>query len=100
MPPNTQQKSQTKSVGAPVGGLNAVNSIADMPPTDAVIMDNMFPSPTSVDSRNGYTNWLTGVTGWVETLAAYNQQSGVNKLLLLLITQYTTPQTRGLLVRL
>ena len=75
-----QQTSQTTSVGAPVGGLNAVNSVAQMPPTDALIMDNMFPSPTSVDSRNGYNNWLTGVTGWVETLAAYNQQSGTNKL--------------------
>lgn len=69
---NTKQKSQTTSIPAPIGGLNAVNSIAAMPPTDAVIMDNMFPSPTTVDNRNGSANWATGITGWVETVAAYN----------------------------
>ena len=77
---NTQQKAQTTSVPAPIGGLNAVNSVAEMPPTDALIMDNMFPSPSTVDVRNGYTSWVTGITGWVETLAAYNQASGTNKL--------------------
>lgn len=51
-----------------------------MPPTDALIMDNFFPSPTTVDSRNGYVAWVTGITGYTETLAAYNPTSGTNKL--------------------
>lgn len=77
---NLKQKVKTSSIPAPIGGLNAVNSIAEMPPTDAIIMDNMFPSPTTVDNRLGSANWVTGITGWVETLAAYNQNSGTNKL--------------------
>ena len=77
---NTKQKAQTTSIPAPIGGLNTVNSIAAMPATDAIIMDNMFPSPTTVDSRAGRKDWVTGITGWIETLMAYNQGSGTNKL--------------------
>lgn len=60
------------SVPAPVGGLNARDGIAAMPPTDAVKMDNFFPTPSSVDFRNGCKSWATGMTGNVETLATYN----------------------------
>lgn len=70
-----KQVSRTASVPAPTGGLNARDSLAGMPPTDAVIMDNMFPTPTSVNVRNGSTNWATGLPGWVETVMNYS--SGV-----------------------
>lgn len=62
---------KTTSVPAPVKGLNARDAIASMPPDFALVLDNMFCTPTSVDSRNGSTNWVTGITGWVETLAHY-----------------------------
>lgn len=62
----------TASIKAPVGGLNAKDSIADMPEGDAIIMTNWFPSTTKVEIRNGYNNHVTGITGVVETLAAYN----------------------------
>lgn len=42
-----------------------------MPPTDAVILDNYFPSTADVKLRNGYNSWVTGITGSVETLAPY-----------------------------
>lgn len=69
---NKQQKSKTTSVPAPTGGLNDKDSIAAMPSTDALVLDNIFCSTTSVNSRNGSTNWVTGITGWVETLATYS----------------------------
>lgn len=66
---------ETTSIPAPVGGLNARDSIANMPPTDASIMENWFPSTTSVDLRNGYVEWQTGLPAWVETIMPYNSYS-------------------------
>lgn len=74
-PVNKQQKAKTSSVPAPVGGLNDKDSIANMPATDALILDNVFCSTTSIGSRNGSSNWVTGITGWVETLATYSTVS-------------------------
>lgn len=71
-PTKKKQTAKTTSVPAPIGGLNARDSIAAMPPTDAVILDNYNANPTSCDVRNGYTPWVTGITGWVETIAHYN----------------------------
>lgn len=42
-----------------------------MPPTDAVILDNFFPTPTSVDLRKGYVKWATGLPAHVESLMPY-----------------------------
>jgi len=67
-----RQISRTASIAAPTGGLNARDAIARMPETDAVIMDNWFPSTSSVDIRNGYQSHATGITGAVETLMSYN----------------------------
>lgn len=71
---------KTRSVPSPVGGLNAVDSIAAMPPTDAIILDNMFPTPTSVNLRAGRTNHSTGLPGWVETLMGYTGLTNGEKL--------------------
>lgn len=72
--------SKTNSVPAPVGGINAVDSIAAMPATDALIMDNMFPTPTMVQLRNGRVNHSTGLPGWVETLMGYSNSAGTEQL--------------------
>lgn len=69
--PLGKQVSRTASIPAPIGGLNAKDSIAEMPETDAVIMTNWFPSPSSVDVRNGHQISVTGFPSWVETLAYY-----------------------------
>jgi len=71
---------KTKSVPAPVGGLNAVDSIAAMPPTDAIICDNFFPTPTFLQLRNGYSSHSTGLPGWVETLMGYSSLTTSEKL--------------------
>lgn len=63
------------SLPAPVGGWNARDSLANMEVTDAVTLDNWFPSVSSVNLRGGYTNWSTGLPGEVETLMAYSSGS-------------------------
>jgi hypothetical protein len=57
---------------APVGGLNARDSVANMPASDALILDNIFPERSWVEVRRGYTSHATGMTGAVETLMDYN----------------------------
>lgn len=70
----------TASFPAPVGGLNARDSLAAMKPTDAVVMENWFPDPTSVSVRKGYIEWSTGYANPVETLMRYAPTSGAYKL--------------------
>src|SRR5579862_2683910 len=65
----------TKSVPSPVGGVNARDSLAAMPPTDAIVMDNWFPNPSYVAVRNGCDLWASGMPGAVETVMAYNGTS-------------------------
>lgn len=43
-----------------------------MKETEAVTMENWFPTPTSVDIRNGYASHKTGFMSPVETLATYS----------------------------
>ena len=72
--------SRASSVPAPVGGLNARDSIADMPATDAVILDNFWPYPSYVASRKGSELHVSGFTAPVETLAEYLPVTGVPQL--------------------
>lgn len=60
------------SLPAPVGGWNARDAWANMAPTDAVQLTNLFPGVSSVDLRGGYINWATGMSGQIETVMAYN----------------------------
>ncbi|SEO77574.1 hypothetical protein SAMN05216316_1061 [Nitrosovibrio sp. Nv6] len=64
-----------KSIPAPVGGWNARDAISAMPETDAVQMENMFPNTTDVMLRKGSENHVTGITGTIETLAAYSSST-------------------------
>jgi len=61
----------TASITAPIGGWNARDSVAQMPPTDAVTLTNLYPTPTDVTLRNGYTRYsqLTTSTG-VQTISS------------------------------
>jgi len=65
-------RGETTTVPAPIGGLNARDAMASMPPTDAIRLDNWFPKPTSVDLRNGYVRWSTGYAAAIESLMTYN----------------------------
>lgn len=68
------QKSASTSLPAPIGGINARDSIANMKQTDAIEMENMFPSTTSIDVRNGYTAWST-FTGICQSILIWNGPS-------------------------
>ncbi len=67
-----RQAAGTRSFPAPVGGWNARDSLADMHPADAVILENWWPTTSDVVVRKGQTNWATGTGGAVQTLVAYN----------------------------
>jgi len=62
---------QTASLPAPTKGLNAKDALANMSSDYAITMDDWFPTPSSVDVRNGHEDHATGLTGAVETLAYY-----------------------------
>lgn len=62
--------SQGYSIPAPIGGLNSKDALANMPETDAIILDNFFPQPSWVEVRNGKKTIAT-FTGQAETVAAY-----------------------------
>lgn len=61
-----------QNVPCPFGGLNTRDAESAMEPTDAVNMVNWIPSQGSVVTRKGYSEYATGLTGNVETLAEYN----------------------------
>ena len=63
-------RANVASLPAPVGGWNARDSLANMEPTDAVQLDNLFPTVSSCVLRGGYTVLAT-VTGTVRTLMNY-----------------------------
>lgn len=68
----TQAKISSASVPAPIGGLNARDALANMPETDAVVLDNWFPTPTNVEVRGGSQLWSLTSGNNIETLMAYN----------------------------
>ena len=71
-----RQSAQTVTVTAPVGGWNAVTSLANMNPNEAVIMDNWFCLPTELQLRGGYTEYFTGVHGNIQSFINYNAMNG------------------------
>jgi hypothetical protein len=75
-----RQTSGATSIPAPVGGLNDRDSIAAMPPQDAVILTNWWPEPSKVSVRKGYTEWSTGYANPVETVVEYCPPDGINEL--------------------
>ncbi len=65
------------SLPAPVGGWNARDALANMAPTDAVYLENMFPSVSNVNLRGGYVKHAVGLPAEVQTLMTYNAGSDV-----------------------
>lgn len=60
------------SLPAPIGGWNARDAVAEMKPTDAVILQNWFPTPSYVSLRPGMVKWATGLPSQVNSVMAYN----------------------------
>ncbi len=73
------KKAVSKSLSAPspIGGLNAKDALAAMPPNDAVTLDNFFPTTTTVNLRNGYVVWATGLPANVESLMPYRSATAM-----------------------
>ncbi len=77
----SRYKVKSASVPAPFGGLNSRDSVDLMKPTDAIVMNNFFPTVEKITLREGYTSFCTGIgSGDVETLVEHN--AGSNRQLL------------------
>ncbi len=64
------------SIPAPTGGWNARDPIANMPESDAEIMDNWFPEATDVRTRTGSMTYASAIPGSiVSTLFSYAKQN-------------------------
>lgn len=63
---------QIKTIGAPIGGVNARDALAGMPETDCIVGDNMFGTPSYIQSRLGSALWGSGMVTAVDTVMAYN----------------------------
>lgn len=74
--PNRGRRAIPVTLGAPVGGLNGRDSLAEMPSTDAFQLDNWFPASTSVDTRGGSLDYVTGLPAAIESLEVYTGAAG------------------------
>ena len=78
--PQRQRTATPISIPSPTGGLNTRDSISNMPPTDAVILNNWIPDTDTCTLRKGYKTHASGLNGAVETLAEWAGPQGTNKL--------------------
>jgi hypothetical protein len=63
------------SLPAPTGGWNARDAIANMKESDAVILDNWWPTTSDIQGRKGWSSHVTGIVDDVETLMVYASTS-------------------------
>lgn len=70
----------SRALTAPVGGWDTRNALADMPPENAVILDNWFPETDKVTLRRGSASHATGMTGAVESLLMYTPLTGTGEM--------------------
>ncbi len=68
---NQRRVSVGRSVPAPVGGWDAQSPLANMPPENAVILDNFIPRAGYVELRKGFVPWQTGLSIPVETVMVW-----------------------------
>lgn len=73
-------QSSSATFPPPVGGWDTRNALADMPPENAVILDNLFPSTDRVTVRPGYASHATGLGATVESLLPYTPEDGTGEL--------------------
>lgn len=78
--PTVKPANKVASVPAPVGGLNAKDSLVAMVETDAVVMQNWWPQPYGCTVRKGYREWATGLPVEGASLASWAGVNGAQKL--------------------
>lgn len=71
LPASNEANGQVYTVPAPYGGWNANGNLSNMPQTDAVVMDNVFPGIVDVTTRKGSISWVTGFANPVRALMSY-----------------------------
>lgn len=74
-----QPEAQGYTLAAPVGGINARDALANMPETDAIVLDNMFCQPSWVELRRGKSTLAT-FAGNALSVMAYNALNALNQL--------------------
>lgn len=71
--PVVQPVGQPFTFPAPVGGWNTRDPLAQMEPSDAIVLDNYFPTTGNAQLRGGSAPWATGMgSGAVETLMQWD----------------------------
>ena len=70
--PRGQASVMTRSVPAPVGGWNTRDPEAKMSPTDAVWLENWWPTANEVQLRPGVETFATGLSLAVDSLMGYS----------------------------
>jgi len=66
-----QRVSIGRAIPAPVGGWDAQSPLANMPPENAVILDNFIPRAGYVELRKGYVPWQEGLPLPTETIMVW-----------------------------
>ncbi len=77
---NTKRTTRTLTVPAPVRGLNFKDSLANMKPTDALVLNNLVCRPSYIEVRKGWQEHVTGIGAEVWTLIPYAPNSGASQL--------------------
>lgn len=72
--------SQVSSIQAPTGGINDLDPLATMGPEFCITMNNWVPGTGALSSREGYSEWVTGLPGTVDTLLPFYRQDGSQSL--------------------
>lgn len=80
--PPTQQTNKLLTLPSAVGGLNARDNAATMPPTCAIILENFYPSRYGCQVRRGWKQWFWDMPGAsrVESLIKYNAANGTQQM--------------------
>ena len=80
-------KSRSITVAAPLGGLNGLDSIANMPKIDAIMLDNFWPTSAGVTVRKGWEAFASlptdnppGSPHDIRSLMSYMSPTGTKKL--------------------
>lgn len=76
-----RQESVIRSIPSPLSGWNTVDAISDMDVRYALDMENLFPTPSDVMLRKGFSDHVTYIAnGQVESLMAYSSPTGTEAL--------------------
>jgi hypothetical protein len=85
-----------ETVPAPIGGLNARDSLVAMPATDAITLVNLWPQSYGVVVRNGYTEHAIGMVDPVKTIGQWSSVTGTEKMFAWAGTSVWDITTKGL----